>query len=108
MLEDTGTAQRQLEASSRDSLCGPSCSFPFGLSPRNPRAKAKAALEVAYPEIARRMRIDGSFVSSFGSPRPAVSVNPRYLGGNPVLASAAQDAVKQAKFEGSRILRHDF
>jgi TonB family protein len=56
-------------------------------------------LKVAYPELARRMKISGVV-------RLQLQLNPsggvretKVLGGNPVLVSAAQDAVKQAKFE---------
>ncbi len=68
---------------------------------QEPTCKSKGDLRVVYPEIARRMKIAGVVrlrleLTSSGSVRAA-----KVLGGNPVLASAAQDAAKQAKFEGS-------
>jgi TonB family protein len=62
--------------------------------------KSKATIRVAYPEIARRMKIAGIVrlkleLTPSGSVRES-----KVIGGNPVLASAAQAAAKQAKFEG--------
>jgi TonB family protein len=58
-------------------------------------------VKVVYPELARRMKISGVVrlqiqLTASGSVRDS-----KVLGGNPVLASAAQQAVKQARFEGS-------
>jgi TonB family protein len=60
-----------------------------------------AAIKADYPEFARRMKIAGAVrlqlqLTASGSVRES-----KILGGNPVLASAAQQAVKQAKFEGN-------
>ena len=57
--------------------------------------------KVAYPDLARHMKIFGTVrlqlqLTSSGSVRES-----KVLGGNPVLASAAQQAVKQTKFEGT-------
>ena len=57
-------------------------------------------VNVVYPELARRMKISGIVrlqiqLTASGSVRDS-----EVLGGNPVLASAAQQAVKQARFEG--------
>jgi TonB family protein len=59
------------------------------------------AVKVVYPELARRMKISGVVrlqiqLTASGSVRDS-----KVLGGNPVLASAAQQAVKQTRFEGS-------
>ena len=56
---------------------------------------------MVYPELARRMKIIGTVrlelqLTSSGSVRES-----KILGGNPVLATAAQQAVKQTKFEGA-------
>jgi len=58
-------------------------------------------LKVVFPELARRLKI-------FGIVRLELRLTPsggvrdsKVLGGNPLLASAAQEAVKQAKFEGA-------
>ena len=64
--------------------------------------KAKGGdVKVEYPALARRMKISGIVrlqlqLTSTGSVRES-----KILGGNPVLAVAAQEAVKQAKFEGT-------
>lgn len=60
-----------------------------------------AAIKAEYPEFARRMKISGAVrlqlqLTSTGSVRES-----KILGGNPVLVSAAQQAVKQARFEGN-------
>jgi len=60
-----------------------------------------AAVKADYPEFARRMKISGAVrlqlqLTDTGSVRES-----KILGGNPVLASSAQQAVKQAKFEGN-------
>lgn len=68
----------------------------------NAACKTKgAAIKADYPEFARRMKITGAVrlqlqLTASGSVRES-----KILGGNPVLVSAAQQAVKQAKFEGS-------
>lgn len=61
------------------------------------RAKSKVA--PVYPELARKMNITGTVkvevvVSANGSVKDA-----KVLGGHPVLASAALEAVKKWKFE---------
>jgi TonB family protein len=60
-----------------------------------------AQVKVVYPDLARRMKIMG-IVRLDLQLNPSGSVREiKVLGGNPVLVSAAQDAVKQARFEGS-------
>ena len=60
-----------------------------------------AAIKAEYPEFARKMKIFG-VVRLELQLTPAGSVRgSKVLGGNPVLASAAQQAVKPAKFEGT-------
>lgn len=58
-------------------------------------------VKVAYPDFARRMKISGVVrlqlqLSASGTVRES-----KVLGGNPVLATAAQQAVKNARFEGA-------
>jgi len=68
----------------------------------DPICKSKGGeVKVAYPDLARRMKISGTVriqvqLSATGSVRES-----KVLGGNPILAGAALDAVKQAKFEGT-------
>lgn len=58
-------------------------------------------IRVVYPDLARRMKITG-IVRLELQLNPAGSVRAtKVLGGNPLLAAAAQDAVKQAKFESN-------
>lgn len=67
-----------------------------------PACKSKGGeIKVVYPELARRMKITGVVrlqlqLSSSGSVREI-----KVLGGNPILVSAAQQAVKQARYESS-------
>lgn len=75
-----------------------------------PTCRSKSGpVKVVYPDIARKMKITGTVrlqlqLTSSGSVREV-----KVLGGNPVLASAAQQAVKQAKFEGDFcVINFDF
>jgi len=77
---------------------------------QEPTCKSKSgAVKVVYPDIARKMKISGTVrlqlqLTPTGSVREA-----KVLGGNPVLASAAQQAVKQTKFEGDLcVINFDF
>jgi TonB family protein len=71
-------------------------------SAQEPACKSRSGdVKAAYPELARRMKISGVVrlqlqLSPSGSVRDT-----KILGGNPVLASAAQQAVKTARFEGA-------
>jgi TonB family protein len=71
-------------------------------SAQEPACKSRSGeVKASYPELARRMKISGVVrlqvqLSPSGSVRDT-----KVLGGNPVLASAAQQAVKTARFEGS-------
>jgi TonB family protein len=66
-----------------------------------PACRTKGEIKVVYPELARRMKIIGTVrlelqLTTSGNVRET-----KVLGGNPVLATSAQQAVKQAKFEGA-------
>lgn len=69
---------------------------------QEPACRSKSGeVKASYPELARRMKISGVVrlqlqLSPSGSVRDS-----KVLGGNPVLAGAAQQAVKTARFEGS-------
>ncbi len=71
-------------------------------SAQEPACKSRSGeVKASYPELARRMKISGVVrlqlqLSPSGSVRDS-----KVLGGNPVLASAAQQAVKNVRFEGS-------
>ena len=61
--------------------------------------KVKSRSNPVYPEIARRMSISGTVkVEVVVSPNGAVKSS-KIVGGHPVLATAALDAVKKWKFE---------
>lgn len=68
--------------------------------PAHPRVRA-VTVRVApvYPALARKMNVEG-VVKIEAVVRPnGVVKSTRVVGGNPVLVDAAQDAVKQWKFE---------
>ena len=61
--------------------------------------RAKAKVQPAYPELAKKMQISGTVkievvVSTSGTVKEA-----RVVGGHPVLANAALDAAKKWRFE---------
>ena len=61
--------------------------------------KVKSRSNPVYPEIARRMSISGTVkVEVVVSPNGSVKSS-KIVGGHPVLATAALDAVKKWKFE---------
>jgi TonB family protein len=69
---------------------------------QEPACKSKSGeVKVNYPELARRMKIYGVVrlqlqLSAAGAVRES-----KILGGNPVLAGAAQQAVRNAHFDGA-------
>jgi TonB family protein len=82
-------------------ICAATIFLAASVVAQEPACKSKGGdVKVVYPELARRMKISGMVrlqlqLTNTGSVREA-----KVLGGNPILVSAAQDAVKQAKFEG--------
>src|SRR5690348_11705395 len=61
--------------------------------------KVATRVTPAYPELAKKMHIHGVVrVEAIVRPNGSVK-STRVLGGNPVLVTAAQDAVSQWKFE---------
>jgi protein TonB len=61
--------------------------------------KVKTKVPPAYPDLARRMNIAGTVkVLVVVSPNGSVK-DSKVVGGNPVLANAAMDALKKWKFE---------
>jgi len=63
------------------------------------RAKVKPA--PAYPELARRMNITGAVKLQVTVDRGGAVKNVKVVGGHPLLAGAAIDAVKKWRFEPS-------
>ena len=69
----------------------------WGQEELNRRAKSK--VPPSYPDLARRMHLSG-VVKILITVAPSGSIkDARLVGGNPVLANAAMDAVKQWRFE---------
>ena len=61
--------------------------------------KVTAHVAPAYPELARKMHVQGTVrIEAVVRPNGTVR-STRVLGGNPVLIESASDAVKQWKFE---------
>lgn len=61
--------------------------------------KVSTRVTAVYPELAKKMHIHGAVrVEAIVRPNGTVK-STRVLGGNPVLVTAAQDAVSQWKFE---------
>ena len=61
--------------------------------------KVTAKVAPAYPELARRMRLQGTVkIEAVVKPNGTVK-STRVLGGNPVLVDAATEAVNKWKFE---------
>lgn len=70
-------------------------------APAAPERKVTLRVEPQYPELARKMRLQG-VVKVEAMVRPNGSVRAtRVLGGNPVLVEAAADAVRKWKFEAA-------
>jgi len=68
----------------------------------NSERKISARVAPAYPELARKMHIHGVVrIEAVVRPNGTVK-STRILGGNPVLVEAAQDAVKQWKFDAAQ------
>lgn len=65
--------------------------------------RAKSKVQAVYPDLARKMNITGTVkVQVVISPNGTVK-DAKVIGGHPVLASAALDAVKKWRFEPSTV-----
>jgi len=65
--------------------------------------RAKSKVEPAYPELARKMHITGT-VKVYVTVAPSGSVkDAKVIGGHPVLASAALEAVKKWRVEPAAV-----
>jgi TonB family protein len=72
---------------------------PFACAQAELTRKVKTKISPAYPDLARRMNIAGTVkVLVVVSPSGNVK-DSKVVGGNPVLANAAIDALKKWKFE---------
>jgi TonB family protein len=72
------------------------------LSAQEPPCKVKnGPLRVNYPDMARRMKIEGTVRLSLQLGPGGVVRESKVLGGNPLLVSAAQESVKSARFENA-------
>jgi TonB family protein len=68
-------------------------------SPSTSERKVTARVAPVYPELARRMRLQGTVkIEAVVKPNGTVK-STRVLGGNPVLVDAAAEAVNKWKFE---------
>jgi len=73
----------------------------FGFAQDNICKSKGVAIKADYPEFARRMKISGAVRLQIQLTSSGIVRESKILGGNPVLASAAQQAVKHARFEGN-------
>jgi len=69
-----------------------------------PRPERRVINKVApaYPELAKRMHLQGAVKLEVGVKADGAVKSTRVLGGNPVLVQAASDAVSKWKFEVSQ------
>ncbi|MFZ0955436.1 MAG: energy transducer TonB [Candidatus Sulfotelmatobacter sp.] len=65
----------------------------------HPERRVIAKVAPAYPELARRMHLQGAVKLEVGVKADGAVKSTRVLGGNPVLVQAAADAVSKWKFE---------
>ncbi|HUM04606.1 MAG TPA: energy transducer TonB [Terriglobales bacterium] len=61
--------------------------------------KIKNKVAPSYPELARRMNIAGTVKIQITVDRNGVVKNSKLVGGHPILAQAAMDAVRKWRFE---------
>ncbi len=64
--------------------------------------KITKRVEPLYPLIAKQARLSGTVRLAFVVTPDGAVKNVRTLGGNPVLATAAEEAIKQWKYEASK------
>jgi TonB family protein len=63
--------------------------------------KLKSKMAPAYPELARRMNITGVVKIQITVDKTGTVKNPKLVGGHPILANAAMDALKKWRYEGA-------
>jgi TonB family protein len=72
---------------------------PRALAEDHPERKVRIRVEPVYPDIARKMRLNGTVrVQVVISPNGKVKET-KVIGGHPILVTAAVDAVKKWKFD---------
>jgi protein TonB len=72
---------------------------PRALAEDHPERKVRVRVEPVYPEIARKMNLNGTVrVQVVVSPNGNVKET-KVIGGHPILVTAAVDAVKKWKFD---------
>jgi TonB family protein len=68
-------------------------------SPTETKRKVKSKVVPEYPAIAKQLSLAGKVKIETAVSADGHVTNTRVLGGNPVLASSAQDAIKKWRFE---------
>jgi TonB family protein len=68
----------------------------------HPERRVISKVTPAYPELAKRMHLQGSVKLEVGVKADGAVKSTRVIGGNPVLIQAASDAVSKWKFEVSQ------
>ncbi|HTQ87653.1 MAG TPA: energy transducer TonB [Candidatus Binatia bacterium] len=71
----------------------------FGQEATEAARKVKTQVAPVYPELAKRMNVHGKVRLEVTVAQDGKVKNIRLLGGHPLLATAAQSAVQQWKFE---------
>lgn len=61
--------------------------------------KLKSKVAPLYPELARRMNITGVVKVQITVDKSGAIKNPKLVGGHPILASAAMDAIRKWRYE---------
>lgn len=72
---------------------------PGAVAQESSSRKVKTKVTPLYPELARKMNVMGKVKLTVTVSPSGQVVKSEVLGGNPVLANAAQDAVKKWKYE---------
>lgn len=63
--------------------------------------KVKSKIPPVYPDLARRMGISGTVKVQITVDKVGTVKNTKLIGGHPILANAALDAVRKWRFEGA-------
>lgn len=71
------------------------------LAQDQPCRSKNGPVHATYPEMAKRMKIEGIVRMSLRVGTDGVARDIKVLGGNPLLVSAAQESVRRARFESS-------